>query len=417
VVQLKTEPSSPGQIPRKPGKPKSGGANGACGAPRRIGAGVSSLLGTAVKAMKGGPTEASKSPAKPADKVAVQAEKRAAGREGPSSRTEAGREVKAKNEKFSAAEKVTESGLRLDSAVLLLDSRNIAAPGKPVPAEANKSLASISAGNTGRGKLGDKAASVGIGLSSGIGSKGEGEPFSSNKANRPLKEKKETEKVSKSPRDTRMERLREKLKEKPKESAPQERSEQKDAVPSAISDDQKKDGPKETFEIRVSDRSSVLDRIADEKHFRDGREAREVSSQILKQLREDGNASVVRSARIVLRDRDEGEIRLILKPEKLGEVRIRLHLQDRLIEGRILVENTTVREAFEQNLQDLAAAFRESGFELGSLDVSVGNGGEGRSERESPKLADGRKAAELERSVPRVEALRYYASNSVNIMV
>lgn len=418
MVQLKTEPSSPGLKPRKTGKPKSVGTNGVFGSSGRMGESFSSILAKAVKAMKGGPGEASKSPEKPAEKGSAQAEKRASRREGPSSEADSKRAVKAKNEKSPAAEKGAESGFRPDAAaVSLRDYRDIAAPGKQGAVGEKSGAVSVSARTAGKEKVGDKAASAGIGLFAGIGSKGEGEPFSPNKANRPPKAKDEAPRVSKSPRDSRMERLREKLKEKPKEGAAPERFEQKDAVPLAAADDQKKDGPKETFELRVTDRSGVLERVADEKHFRDGREAREVSSQILKQLKEDGNASVVRSARIVLRDRDEGEIRLILKPERLGEVRIRLHLQDRLIDGRILVENSTVREAFEQNLQDLAAAFRESGFELGNLDVSVGNGGEGRSERESPKLADGRKAAELERSVPRVEALKYYASNSVNIMV
>lgn len=201
-----------------------------------------------------------------------------------------------------------------------------------------------------------------------------------------------------------------------KQSKQRETGETGELKPASPKDSGKEES-REIPEIRVSVRGGA-DRFSESLRAADGRSVRETAAGLLRQMREDGNEKIVRSARIVLKDSREGEIRLILKPERLGEVRIRLHLQDNLIGGRILVENTNVREIFQQNMTELASAFRESGFELGNLDVSVGNkgtgGGEG--ENEFPRFAAGIKTAELERSVPSVGASLYYASHAVNFM-
>ncbi len=81
---------------------------------------------------------------------------------------------------------------------------------------------------------------------------------------------------------------------------------------------------------------------------------------------------IVKQTGIILKNDTAGEIRLTLKPENLGRVRIRIELEDNRIAGRIFVENETVRNVFEQNMAALDRAFSEGGFELGSLNVSVG---------------------------------------------
>ena len=88
-------------------------------------------------------------------------------------------------------------------------------------------------------------------------------------------------------------------------------------------------------------------------------------------LREKGISQVVRQTGILLKDDNRGEIKLILKPESLGKVRIQLNLEDNRIAGRILVENSSVRDTFNQNMEELQRALRESGFESAHLEVSV----------------------------------------------
>lgn len=117
------------------------------------------------------------------------------------------------------------------------------------------------------------------------------------------------------------------------------------------------------------------------------------------QLRESGNAEIVRQAQIVLRGAENGEIRLMLKPESLGNVRFNLTLQDGHIGGRIIVENTIVKDVFEQNLGDLLRAFEEQGLETGSLEVSVADSGNKRN-RHGGDSGSRTAARHLEQAVP-----------------
>lgn len=94
---------------------------------------------------------------------------------------------------------------------------------------------------------------------------------------------------------------------------------------------------------------------------------------VLKQFQEALNHQIVRQAGFILKDNNSGEIKLLLKPEKLGQVNIRLNLSENNIVGKIIVENNTVREIFENNMEALSRAFRENGFLMGGMDVSVGN--------------------------------------------
>ena len=123
----------------------------------------------------------------------------------------------------------------------------------------------------------------------------------------------------------------------------------------------------------------------------------DVRADLLKSLQEDANAQIVKNARIMLRNNDRGEISLKLKPEHLGTVRISLFLEDNHIAGRIIVENNTVREAFEQNLQSLQQAFSDQGFVTGNLDVSVGDGGKGNGGRRDEDAPHAARIREIEK--------------------
>lgn len=105
-------------------------------------------------------------------------------------------------------------------------------------------------------------------------------------------------------------------------------------------------------------------------------------SALMKQLEDSINNKIVKQSSVILKDSNSGEIKLILKPEALGKVRIRLSLNDNRIAGQIIVENAAVKEIFEQNLQSLERAFKENGFDTTSLNVSVGGHGTGSGDRE-----------------------------------
>ncbi len=93
---------------------------------------------------------------------------------------------------------------------------------------------------------------------------------------------------------------------------------------------------------------------------------------VLEKLRADGNAEIVKQTKMILSDNNSGELRMVLKPERLGYVRIKLNLDDNNIVGRIIVDNNNIKEIFENNMDNLLRNFRESGFSSASLEVSVG---------------------------------------------
>lgn len=95
-------------------------------------------------------------------------------------------------------------------------------------------------------------------------------------------------------------------------------------------------------------------------------------AQLARRLNGDLGRSIVRQANVMLKDADRGEIRLVIRPPELGRVRINLQMDNGHIAGRILVDNGSVREVFEQNLGALQRAFAEAGLELGDLEISAG---------------------------------------------
>lgn len=88
------------------------------------------------------------------------------------------------------------------------------------------------------------------------------------------------------------------------------------------------------------------------------------------------NASeFVRAGNIVLRDNDSGQIKLVLHPENLGNVKIDLQISDKNITGRILVASSQAYNAFKDSAESLRNAFVSSGFESASFDLNYSGQG------------------------------------------
>ncbi len=99
----------------------------------------------------------------------------------------------------------------------------------------------------------------------------------------------------------------------------------------------------------------------------------DLQNQLSQQLKEQLNGEIVKRSSILVRNNGSGEIKLELKPEQLGNVRIRISLENNNIAGKIFVETSSVKEAFDQNMQHLYRAFKEHGFGDAALNVSVGD--------------------------------------------
>ena len=146
-------------------------------------------------------------------------------------------------------------------------------------------------------------------------------------------------------------------------------------------------------------------------------EIAKTQSSVLNQLKESVNNQIVKQAGIVVKGNGTGEIKLVMKPESLGKVRIQLSLNDNHIAGRIIVENNIVREIFESNLDNLYKAFGAEGFENGGLEVSVqGQGDKSGNERRNSRGFSGRAVQAIEDAVPEV-ADTEWRNNAVNMVV
>ena len=101
------------------------------------------------------------------------------------------------------------------------------------------------------------------------------------------------------------------------------------------------------------------------------------ADSLARELRENYNSDIVRRASVVLKDGGDGLIRLSLKPESLGSVKISLELTDNRIAGHIIVESEEAMRAFEKELASLEQAFRDGGFDGASLELSLSSGDSG----------------------------------------
>ena len=92
---------------------------------------------------------------------------------------------------------------------------------------------------------------------------------------------------------------------------------------------------------------------------------------LARELHQNFNNDIVRHASIALRDGGQGTIRLALKPESLGNVKIRLEMAENKITGHIFVESEEALRAFEREIASLEKAFLDSGFEAANLEMSL----------------------------------------------
>jgi hypothetical protein len=115
-------------------------------------------------------------------------------------------------------------------------------------------------------------------------------------------------------------------------------------------------------------------------HTWESRAGRSFEDFLARELHQNLNGDIVRHASVVLRDGGEGTIRLALRPESLGNVKIRLEMADNKVTGHIVVESEAALRAFERETASLEQAFRDSGFDGAELDMSLaqGEGGMGR---------------------------------------
>jgi flagellar hook-length control protein FliK len=137
-----------------------------------------------------------------------------------------------------------------------------------------------------------------------------------------------------------------------------------------------------------------------------------LSNMLAHELRTSLNSDIVRHASVLMRDGGDGLIRLSLKPESLGNVKIRLQMAENKISGEIIVETKEALKAFEQQIHELEKAFQAQGYDAAHLQMSLANdSGQGQlAGGDAPEFSSGKAAERYERSgeITRADALAAY---------
>lgn len=124
--------------------------------------------------------------------------------------------------------------------------------------------------------------------------------------------------------------------------------------------------------------------LSKEVGFGNDKESANRFQSMLSQEIKNSASDLVKTGSIILKDNNAGLINLILKPESLGDVKIRLQISDTLISAKILVDSKEALQAFKESLGTLKAAFEQGGFETGNFDLSwsgQGESGQGKNEQ------------------------------------
>jgi hypothetical protein len=149
---------------------------------------------------------------------------------------------------------------------------------------------------------------------------------------------------------------------------------------------------------------------------------KEVSRLFQDYMKDTGSRDLVKKIDFILKNDNQGEIKLILKPEALGNVRINLSLNENNIAGKIFVDNSSVREIFLNNMEQISNQLRANGYNVASLDVWVGQEGQsgqkGQQELEQDKkYRSAERIKRFDQSVPQAAPGSYVNEGEVNLVV
>ena len=134
---------------------------------------------------------------------------------------------------------------------------------------------------------------------------------------------------------------------------------------------------------------------------------------------------LVKAGNIILKDNDVGQIKLVLNPESLGNVKIDLHISEKNITGRIIVASAEAYNAFKESADSLRQAFINSGFETDGFDLQfAGQNTSGQQEQHRNSDAHFRMmhtygdytAGQYDGDLETEENYAFSALNSVNIV-
>ncbi len=95
---------------------------------------------------------------------------------------------------------------------------------------------------------------------------------------------------------------------------------------------------------------------------------------------------LMQQARITVQNNQNGSISMRMHPDSLGNLRVHLGLEQGVLNGRFLVENTEARQALMGQLDQLKQELQEQGISVGEFQVNVRHDGQGRNEQDTENI-------------------------------
>ena len=147
-----------------------------------------------------------------------------------------------------------------------------------------------------------------------------------------------------------------------------------------------------TLELHLPDQGQKMSSAETSWETRAGQAFEDI---LARELHENFNNDIIRHASMILRDEGKGTIRLALKPESLGNVKIRLEMAENKITGHIVVETEEAFRAFDREIHSLEQSFKDSGFQSANLEMSLASDGRSFDQYQqwAPALMSGYEAA------------------------
>ncbi len=95
-----------------------------------------------------------------------------------------------------------------------------------------------------------------------------------------------------------------------------------------------------------------------------------IAEALSRKLDNQSGNEIVQQVKLLLNRAESGEIRINLKPDSLGRVRVNIQMENNRLSGRVLVESAAARNAFRSSLDNLQAKLIESGFNDADLTLT-----------------------------------------------
>ena len=122
---------------------------------------------------------------------------------------------------------------------------------------------------------------------------------------------------------------------------------------------------------------------------------------------------VIEQAKLLLKD-DKSEIKIKLKPEILGDLFLKIEVENGVVAAKAVVDNYKTKEIIESNFTQLRESLKEQGFDIKAFEVFVGSGGDFEREKNGSLFNQNRKKKSSLKLINHVDSNIYDKSINAN---